>query len=475
MERTCRYLAEGLDFRESFARSIRKLSSALRKLYHFAILTITLSFAFFVPYLSPRLEGVILPSTTGGVGTSPSVFGQLIAFSTPEVAVQIDLNGDGDLADRVIRYFNITSDVLTNTGAVGDFPSLFGELIVFTAPGNLVSYHNVTSSTVTSPGLVGDGARIYDDLIVFAGNDQKIRVYHVSTGVVDNTGAAGANPAVFGNIVAFSTSEGLFGADLNGDGVTDPFTSVARYYDTKTRAVVNTGALADHVSVYGSIIAFDYALNAPVMFYNTTSGSTVNTGTIGLGPAAYGSMVLMENGTIRSYDTSTGVSDDTRVDGNAVSVHRNLVAFETDENIVNKDLNGDHLVKDVVIRYFQLPLHDIAVTSLTASSTSLSQPAITLSARVANLGGSTETFSVSFLWNSTLIGVVPGITLGSGGSATVSMQWTTGSLSPGRYLTSARATVIPEENETVNNTNPGGTYTKPAPEGVSGGTIARQT
>jgi len=446
----------------------------LRKLYQIAILVVTLSFGFFIPYLPLRLAGSILPSTTGAVGTSPSAHGQLIAFSTPEVAVQIDLNGDGDMSDRVIRYYNLTSGVLTNTGAVGDLPSLFGKLIVFTGPGNVVSYYNVSSSTVTSPGLAGDGARLYDDLIVFAGTDQKIRVYSVSTGVVENTGALGAGPAVFESIVAFSTFESLVGADLNGDGVIDPFTSVARYYDRKTRTVVNTAALADHVSVYGSIIAFDYALNAPVRFYNTTSGNTVNTGTIGLGPAAYGSMVFMENGTIRRYDTSTGLSDDTRVDGNAVSVHRNLVAFETDENIVNKDLNGDHLVKDVVIRYFQLPLHDIAITSLTDSSTNLNQPAITLTAAVANLGGSTETFSVSFLWNSTLIGVVTGISLGSGASATVSMQWTTGSLSPGRYLTSARATVIPEENETVNNTNPGGTYTKPAPEGVSGGTIARQ-
>ena len=447
----------------------------MRKLYQATILIVMLSLAFVVPYFLPRLAGVILPSSTGAVGTSPSAHGQLIAFSTPEVAVQIDLNGDGDLGDRVIRYYNLTSGVLTNTGAVGNFPSLFGKLIVFTGPGNMVSYYNVSSSTVTSSGLVGDGARLHNDLIVFAGNDQKIRVYNVSTGVVENTGALGASPSMFGTTLAFSTLESLVGADLNGDGVIDPFASVARYYDTKTRAVVNTGALADHVSGYGSIIAFDYALNAPVMFYNTTSGTTVNTGAVGLMPAVYGSMVFMENGTIRRYDMSTGMSDDTRVDGNALSVHRNLVAFETDENIVNKDLNGDHMVKDVVIRYFQLPLHDIAITSLTASSMDLNQPAIALAARVANLGGSTETFSVSFLWNSTLIGVVPGITLGSGGSATVSMQWTTSSLPPGTYLTSAKASVVPEENETSNNTNLDGTLTKPAPEGVGGGTIARRT
>ena len=470
----CRYLAEGLDFRGSLGRGVRE-SSDLRKLYRFTTLIVTLSFAFFVPYFSPRLEGVILPSTTGAVGTSPSVFGQLIAFSTPEVAVQVDLNGDGDILDRVIRHYNVASGTLTNTGAVGDFPSLFGELIVFTGPGNLVSYYNVTSSTVTGLGLVGDGARIYDDLLVFVGNDQKIRVYNISTGVVENTGVLGASPAVFGTTVAFSTLESLVGADLNGDGVTDPFTSVARYYDTKTRAVVNTGALADHVSVYGSIIAFDYALNAPVRFYNTSSGSTVNTGTIGLSPAVYGSMVFLENGTIRGYDMSTGVSDDTRVDGNALSVYRNMVAFETDENIVNKDLNGDHLVKDVVLRYFQLPLHDIGVTSLTVSSTDLNQPAITLTATVANLGGSTETFSMSFLWNSTVISVIQGMSLGSGGSATVSIQWATGSLLPGSYMISAKAGVVPEENETVNNVYDGGTLTKPAPAllGGGGGAIPR--
>jgi hypothetical protein len=448
----------------------------LRKLCQIAILVVTLSAAFFIPHFPLRLAGAILPSTTGAVGTSPSAYGQLIAFSTPEVAVQIDLNGDGDFGDRVIRYYNVESGALTNTGVVGDFPSLFDELIVFTGPGNAVSYYNITSSTLTSAGLVGERARLHDDLIVFAGNDQKIRVYNVSTGVVENTGALGASPAAFGTTVAFSTLESLVGADLNGDGVTDPFTSVARYYDTRTHAVVNTRALADHVSVYGSIIAFDYALNAPVRFYNTTSGSTVNTGTIGLSPAVYGSMVFVENGTIRHYDMSTSASDDTRVDGNALSVHRNLVAFETDENIVNKDLNGDHQVKDVVVRYFHLPLHDIGVTSLTASATDLNQPAITLTAAVANLGGSTETFSLSFLWNSTLISLVPGMTLGSGGLAMVSVQWTTGSLSPGTYTISARASVVPDENETVNNVYAGGTLTKPAPPigGAYGGGIARQ-
>lgn len=42
---------------------------------------------------------------TGADGYDPSVSGSIIAFRTNEWSVGVDLNGDGDIGDYVIRYF----------------------------------------------------------------------------------------------------------------------------------------------------------------------------------------------------------------------------------------------------------------------------------------------------------------------------------------------------------------------------------
>ena len=453
----------------------------MRRSCQLTIAIVILGLALFPPFHLPRQVVAILPTSTNAVGTSPSAYGSIIAFTTDEVKIQADLNGDGDRLDRVIRYYDVVSGTLTNTRALGDFPSVYESLIVSTMPNGTITIFNITSSNLINTGVRGEGARVWGDSVAFTGLgpgfSQKVGIYHLSTRLTENTGAFGSYPSLHGRILAFSTSEAQVNSDLNGDGTIDPFTSVARYYDTTSRTVVNTGALADKVSAYGSIIGFDYAQNAPIRFYNTTSGVTGDTGTVGLAPVVYGDLIFMENGTIRKYQLSTGTSEDTRIDGNAVTAYQNLVAFETDENIVNKDLNGDHQIKDVVIRFFELPYHDVAVSSSTPSGTDMNQPPITLTATITNPGDSTQTFSLTFLWNSTDISVVSGITLGSKTSTSVSVQWSTGSLLPGAYVLSARASVVSGESETVNNLFVDGTLVKPAPApigtGAGGGSSPR--
>lgn len=410
----------------------------------------------------PQLEQVsgIQPVSTGAEGKNPSLHGSIIAFSTPEAAVQTDLNVDGDLFDNVIRYYDLATGLVTNTAAAGDNPSVYGNVIVFRTPRGVIQYYDIEGRRLFNTTVVGEEPKVWGDMIVFAGNDQKLRIYNVSSGSLENIGVFGSNPTLDGRVIAFSTVETLVNTDLDGDGTINPFTSVVRFYDLSTRAVVNTGAVGDRTSVYNMLIAFDYALNAPIRLYNITSGEVINTGAVGFTPTIYGDHVFLENGTIRQYVTSSGASTDTRIDGTSPSAFKNLVAFETDENIVNKDLNGDQIVKDVVIRYFELPLRDIAVTSLVTSTSDLSQPRISLTATVANLGDSTESSILSFFWNSTVIGTVSDVSLQPGASASVTIEWETGSLGSGTYFLSVKAAVVGGESETVNNLFLDGTLSK---------------
>jgi len=168
-------------------------------------------------------------TNTGVVGTDPSVSGSIIAFSTSETWVGQDLNGDGDTSDFVIRYYDTATSTLTNTGAVGYYPSVAGSIIAF---------H--TDEYSVGQDLNGDGDT----------SDSVIGYYDMATGEVTNTQADGAYPSVSGSIIAFITNE--VGQDLNGDG--DANDSVIRYYTIQNRATIETiQTLIDALVTDGSI------------------------------------------------------------------------------------------------------------------------------------------------------------------------------------------------------------------------------
>ena len=68
---------------------------------------------------------------TGASGYFPSIDGNIIAFHTLEIKEGKDLNGDGDLLDRIIRYHDISSGFSHFTGVVGIYPIVSGDLIIF--------------------------------------------------------------------------------------------------------------------------------------------------------------------------------------------------------------------------------------------------------------------------------------------------------------------------------------------------------
>lgn len=303
------------------------------------------------------------------VGWSPSVYNTIIAFNTYEPQIGVDLNGDKDLDDIVIRYYDIPTETVINTGAVGAHPCVYEDIIVFATSEHLIG------------DLNGDGDTA----------DTVIRYYNMSADTVTNTGVAGILPSIYGNLIAFTTAEWWIGLDLNGDG--DKYDLVIRYYDLSVAMVTNTGAEGWGPSIYNDIIAFttyEEAVNVDlngdgdtadtvIRYYNVSAGTLTNTGAVGgiplFGegsiPSTYSNIIAfttlewminidlngdqdLDDTVIRYFDVPTGIITNTAAVGIQPSTCDNVIAFSTVERVINADLNEDGDTADTVIRYYNI-------------------------------------------------------------------------------------------------------------------------
>lgn len=300
-------------------------------------------------------------TNTGADGVFPSASGSIIAFSTNEASNGQDLNGDGDTGDTLIRYYDTGTGTVTSTGAVGYNPSVSGSIIAFTTVEDyagqdlngdgdradwVVRYFDMTTGTVTNTGADGVNPSASGSIIAFAtyesstgdlnGDgrdwDAVIRYYDTATGTVVNTGANGENPSASGSVIAFATNEGVIGQDLSGDG--DIWDFVVRYYDIGTGTVTNTGGVGHVPSASGAIIAF-----------YTPEGS--------IGQDLNGDGDISD-AVIRYYDAATGMVTSTRAVGQQPSASGMTIAFVTFESYAGRDLNGDGDMSDQVIEYFTI-------------------------------------------------------------------------------------------------------------------------
>ena len=65
-----------------------------------------------------------ITTMTNTEGSYPSIYENTIALETIEQWYGTDLTGDGDTEDYVIRYYDIPTDVTTNTGEIGSEPCI---------------------------------------------------------------------------------------------------------------------------------------------------------------------------------------------------------------------------------------------------------------------------------------------------------------------------------------------------------------
>ena len=103
---------------------------------------------------------------------------------------------------------------------------------------------------------------------------------------------------------------------------------------------------------------------------------------------------------------------------------------------------------------------DLAVTEFGASSSSV--PAgelVSLNATIRNKGIVDETFNVTVYRNSTAMDTRTDLTLDSEASTSVIFVWNTTGVAAGDYIMKAEVSVVPGENDTVNNVFDDGTVT----------------
>jgi len=125
-----------------------------------------------------------------------------------------------------------------------------------------------------------------------------------------------------------------------------------------------------------------------------------------------------------------------------------------------EDLDGDGVgdtdLPHKLVDYYPLMSpwseHDVAIVSVTLSATEVYVgQVVNITVVAANEGEASETFTVTVYANATVVNFTS-VTLASGDTTTLTVSWNTTGVTPGNYTISARASTVPHENDTADNT-----------------------
>jgi hypothetical protein len=145
------------------------------------------------------------------------------------------------------------------------------------------------------------------------------------------------------------------------------------------------------------------------------------------------------------------------------------VSTEGDYSITARATNtagrhADDAVGLTVVGAPSEPVHDVAVTSVSACPTSVTiGEDVTISVGIENQGDFMETFDVTAYYGSVAIGTQTATELAAGASDTLTFLWDTAEVAEGEYTIKAEASVVPDEADTADNTLTDGTVTVSAP------------
>jgi Tol biopolymer transport system component len=151
-------------------------------------------------------------TATGQAGDAVAVSGRVVVFITPEDVQGVDVNGDGDTADRVLQLYDTGTAELVNVGQAAEEFVLNGSLVAF----------RTREATQGDADLNGDGDS----------SDDVLQVYDLTARRLLNTGQAvtpcrleACDPQVpyrvLSDTVKFLTLEADQSEDLNRNGSAD--------------------------------------------------------------------------------------------------------------------------------------------------------------------------------------------------------------------------------------------------------------
>lgn len=249
----------------------------------------------------------------------PRLSRELAAFSVPESGQgNADLNNDGDLSDSVVHVYDTQSGTLRNLRfAIGLIePRVAGPLAIF----------YVDENEQGRTDLNNDG-----DVLDFVAH-----LYDARTGTTRNLRlAAGGNPRLSLSVVAFPVSESSQGStDLNGDG--DTLDPVVHVYDVGAQTTRNLRLnAATEPQVAGHRVAFS-------VFESGESFTDLN------GDGDTQDPVLHVHDAVSGNTTNLQLAVFT-----TAHVSNDVVAFRVSEGGQGfTDLNGDGDSSDTVVHFY---------------------------------------------------------------------------------------------------------------------------
>lgn len=162
-------------------------------------------------------------------GNSPTISEGVIAYIANEIKLARDLNGDGDMMDDVLAYYDIATGSATYTA---EQP--------YVAGGNCLDISGSIISYITNEYDVGRDLNADGDTM-----DNMLAYYDITGGSATYTseqpyGSNGNRPTLSGGVITFIVSEDYLGQDLNADG--DAIDNMLAYYDISTGSATYTTA-----------------------------------------------------------------------------------------------------------------------------------------------------------------------------------------------------------------------------------------
>ncbi len=191
--------------------------------------------------------------STNAVGRHPSVFADVIIFSTKESELGVDFTNDGDEDDDIVRMYDVKTGEITNTKAAGDYPALNQKYAVFVteekqvgtdlnADGDkadaILRVYNREDRGVTNIPVPGERPFLFKDNNAVFVSEGNIEILDAREKKVFDTEQEGSSPSISGGVVLFTRNGFVYG------------------WDVEKKSVGRMEVIADEVSVFEDRAAF---------------------------------------------------------------------------------------------------------------------------------------------------------------------------------------------------------------------------
>ncbi len=203
-----------------------------------------------IQYANVRDKKVV---STKSIGRHPSIFADVIIFSTKESELGIDFTNDGDEDDDIVRMYDMKTGEVINTKAAGDYPVLNQKYAVFVteekqvdtdlnADGDKVDkimrVYNREDRGVTNVPVEGSRAVMSKGNYAVFASEGRIKILDAREKKVFDTEQEGSSPSISGDVVLFTRNGYVYG------------------WDIEKKSVGKMSVIADEVSVFEDRAAF---------------------------------------------------------------------------------------------------------------------------------------------------------------------------------------------------------------------------